>query len=311
MTRPLAPASTSLRMAKALHRTTISLRQLAAYGYRLMLAFGLDFRKLLRSVVGIPAYCRDFVRYRSLRGASGPEFAWAMPFPCLSDRFEQSGLAKGHYFHQDLLVARRIFSARPAKHIDIGSRVDGFVAHVASFRRIVVLDIRPLSAKIPNIEFLQADLMQDLPADLVMACDSLSCLHALEHFGLGRYGDPVDPAGFRKGFAAMTRMLVPGGTLHLSVPIGVPRIEFNAHRVFSPAQILDLSCDDFEAVSFSYVDDAGDLRESVPLTELVSNPTLGCRYGCGVFEFRKRPTIETADRPPLETLVVKTASTGE
>jgi len=62
----------------------------------------------------------------------------------LDDRFDQSGTASGHYFHQDLLVASRIFINNPEKHVDIGSRIDGFVAHVASFREIEVFDIRSL-----------------------------------------------------------------------------------------------------------------------------------------------------------------------
>jgi hypothetical protein len=36
-------------------------------------------------------------------------------------------------------------------------------------------------------------------------CDSLSCLHALEHFGLGRYGDPIDPRGHEKGITRWRR----------------------------------------------------------------------------------------------------------
>jgi len=37
--------------------------------------------------------------------------------------------------------------------VDIGSRVDGFVAHVASFREIEVFDVRPISAQIPASSF--------------------------------------------------------------------------------------------------------------------------------------------------------------
>ena len=62
--------------------------------------------------------------------------------PCLTDRFEESGAARGHYFHQDLLVAQRIFDSAPARHVDMGSRIDGFVAHVASFREPEQRDLR-------------------------------------------------------------------------------------------------------------------------------------------------------------------------
>jgi len=80
--------------------------------------------------------------------------------PCLHDWYEEGGTTKSEYFWQDLLVARMIFEARPERHVDIGSRVDGFVAHVASFRQIEVFDVRPISTQIPGVIFKQADLMK-------------------------------------------------------------------------------------------------------------------------------------------------------
>jgi len=56
----------------------------------------------------------------------------------LTDRFDPGGDASGHYFHQDLIVARRIFERDPRKHVDVGSRIDGFVAHLAVFRSCVI-----------------------------------------------------------------------------------------------------------------------------------------------------------------------------
>ena len=85
-------------------------------------------------------------------------------------------------------MARRIYENNPDIHFDVGFRVDGFVVHVAAFRKIKVVDIRPQASQIKNIEFLQADMMSPVSDSLVACCDSLSCLHALEHFGLGRYG---------------------------------------------------------------------------------------------------------------------------
>jgi len=208
-------------------------------------------------------------------------------FPCLHEADEQSGSASGHYFHQDLLVARKIFAANPRRHVDVGSRIDGFVAHVASFREIEVLDVRPQSGNIANIRFRQVDVMQ-LPSDMTASCDSLSCLHALEHFGLGRYGDPLDIDGHVRGLDSMAAMLAPGGTFYFSVPIGEQRIEFNAHRVFSISYLLELLADRFTVDSFSYVDDAGDLHEDVPLEDGKVRSNFGCHYGCGIFELTRR-----------------------
>ena len=75
-------------------------------------------------------------RYADLVGVGTPEFPAGRAFPCLRDRYEAGGVASGHYFHQDLLVAQWLNAANPQRHIDVGSRVDGFVAHVAAFREI-------------------------------------------------------------------------------------------------------------------------------------------------------------------------------
>ncbi len=206
------------------------------------------------------------------------------PYP--HEKKQQSGTARGHYFHQDLLVARRIHDSKPEKHVDIGSRIDGFVAHVAAFREIEVLDIRPLDSNIHNIRFKQANLIS-LPAGMENYTDSLSCLHAIEHFGLGRYGDPIDFEGHIKGLQNLHTILRPGGTLYLSCPIGPQRIEFNAHRVFSVKYLLSLFDGRFRVRSFSFVDDSGDLHENVELRkELLANDC-GCNYGCGIFELEK------------------------
>ena len=156
--------------------------------YRSLVAMGFDPLRTIRSLRGLPSYLRDLRRLRRQRPPAERAFPFGAPYACLEDRFVESGAARGHYFHQDLLVARRVFQRDPVTHVDVGSRVDGFVAHVASFRAIEVLDIRPSPSDIPNIRFTQANLMEPIPERLAGYCDSLSCLHALEHFGLGRYG---------------------------------------------------------------------------------------------------------------------------
>jgi SAM-dependent methyltransferase len=254
---------------------------------KLLKWMGFDFKQTKRFLRCYPRYVSDLRTLKRQAGHSQAHFPFGRRRPCLDDMYEQSGSAKGHYFHQDLLVARRIFTTNPRRHLDIGSRLDGFVAHVAVFRPIEVLDIRPLDSHVPNVSFAQCDLMGEIPATLLGAFDSLSCLHALEHFGLGRYGDPLDYDGYRRGFANLKRFLEPNGRLYFSVPIGPQRIEFNAHRVFAIQTLLDLFKDGYVVEGFSYVDDKGDLHEGVELTpERIAN-SCGCRYGCGVFELRR------------------------
>ncbi len=255
--------------------------------HSLLASFGIDPLKTLRSIKGLPVYLHNFKELKDQKASALREFPFGKLYPCLEDRFLESGSAKGHYFHQDLLAARRIYLNAPTVHVDIGSRVDGFVAHVASFRSIIVLDIRPMSSTIRNIKFMQANLMEPISNDLVEFCDSLSCLHAMEHFGLGRYGDPVNYDGYVLGLENLHRILRRGGKLYFSVPIGPQRIEFDAHRVFSVHYLLECFSQRYQIDQFSFVDDLGNLHEDVALADIEVEKNFGCHYGCGILEMTK------------------------
>ena len=207
-------------------------------------------------------------------------------FPIYKDLNEQAGESSGHYFHQDLLVASFINLRNPKRHLDIGSRIDGFVAHVASFREIEVLDVRDLnSTGHSNIKFLKANLMDNFIIEENIT-DSISCLHAIEHFGLGRYGDPIDPLGHIKGFYNLIRMLKPGGIMYISFPISINnQIHFNAHRTFHPLDIFKWVANDklITLTRFDFVDDYGNLH----LNSLSELNDLKLNYGCGIYTFVK------------------------
>lgn len=237
---------------------------------------------------GIPLYLHDlWVIKKQLRKAENKDFNKISFVPMMGCRYNTNGNMKGHYFHQDLLVAKKIYANNPKKHVDIGSRVDGFVAQIAVFREIEVFDVRPQISNTKNIEFKQADFMK-LPESLINYCDSVSSLHAIEHFGLGRYGDPVDSEGHVKGINSIHKMLKQGGKFYFSVPIGPQRIEFHAHRVFDISYLLRLLEPLFFVNSFSYVDDSGNLNENINLEESQIKKNYGCYYGCGIFELTKK-----------------------
>jgi len=231
-------------------------------------------------------FANDMKEFLSQRG-SDDTFRWGQLYPILIEKQDEGGTMKGDYFHQDLYVAQQIYKANPQKHLDIGSRTDGFVAHVASFREIELIDIRPIRSQVKNIVFRQADLMQ-LPEDLKDYCDSVSSLHAIEHFGLGRYGDPIDYSGYLKGIENIAQILKTGGTFYFSVPIGPQRVEFNAHRVFSLEYLIRILSPNFIIKSFSYVSDRGDLTENAALTEKSIQSNFSCWYGCGIFILEKK-----------------------
>jgi SAM-dependent methyltransferase len=246
---------------------------------RLVLSITADPRRIT-ALRKYPTYRAQLRRFQNLGGAITHRH------PILTDYDADAGSASGHYFHQDLLVASFIHDKNPVRHIDIGSRIDGFVAHVASFRAIEVMDIRAMNnIGHRNISFLRADLMDGKGIQSDMA-DSISCLHAIEHFGLGRYGDPLDPSGHLKGLNNIVRMLKPGGTLYISFPVGrTNEVHFNAHRVFHPRDIFGwaLNGSALTLERFDFVDDQGGLHTDFD----VRARDLDVSYGCGIYTFKK------------------------
>lgn len=234
----------------------------------------------------MPSFLKEYGELKRQARQKSNGFPFGNFYPCFEDRSQESGVASGHYFHQDLLVAGQIFKNNPLKHVDVGSRVDGFVAHVASFREIEVFDIRKLTNSINNIKFVQADFMNE-NFNITDYCDSLSCLHALEHFGLGRYGDKINYNGHLMGWNNLHKILKKNGKLYFSVPIGKQRIEFNAHRVFSIATLLQMMEGRYQIDLFSYVNDAGELIKDATINEKSIHDNFSCHYGCGIFELTK------------------------
>lgn len=265
---------------------TKSIRSKIRAAFPWLQAFGISPFAFVHGFRRLSPVVKEFREIKKQNNESGNKWDLKFSIPCIHDKFDSSGVASGHYFHQDLLVARKIFLRQPEKHVDIGSRVDGFVAHVSIFRPIEVFDMRPLALNVPNITYRQCDLM-NLITDLENYCDSISCLHALEHFGLGRYGDNLDIDGYVKGFDNLYKILKPDGILYLSVPIGNERIEFNAHRVFAIKTILEMAEERFQLIEFSYVDDKGDLHENIEIYANAIDNNFGLSYGCGIFELKK------------------------
>jgi hypothetical protein len=204
--------------------------------------------------------------------------------PYFTDKLDSAGIASGPYFHQDLLVAQYIHDRNPKRHVDVGSRFDGLIAHIASFREIEVFDIRPQRNQIQNVVFKQIDFM-DSSVIPKYYCDSVSSLHAIEHFGLGRYGDKIDANGHIKAMENIADMLTAHGVFYLSVPIGPQRIEFNAHRVFDFSYLLRIVGQWFELHRLSFVDDEGRLHREITTKD---KALLGCKMGCAILELVRK-----------------------
>lgn len=258
--------------------------------HRRLADWGIDPRRTISMARGwrlVHAEQREYERQR-LSSAAPSEFPCGANYFIDRDRNEEAGQASGHYFHQDLVVAREIFRRNPRRHIDVGSSVYGFISHVAAFREIEVLDVRPVTNVVPGITFVQQDVMSLDPA-WKDAADSVSCLHALEHFGLGRYGDPVDYDGWRKGLTGLSTLLQQGGTLYLSVPTGrEQRVEFNAHRVFSLPFLRDVLAGTYDIERLVFVTDDGSLVPEVDPYGQSAQRSFDANYGCSIWVLNKR-----------------------
>lgn len=223
----------------------------------------------------LPRYLREWDVYR--KAATEQQLSFRDSYPCLTDRVKATPFDP-HYFFQAAWLARRVHQGMPPFHVDIGSSVMMLNVLSASAKTIFV-DYRPLRVQLSNFIPLGGDIVR-LPFHSG-AITSLSCLHVIEHIGLGRYGDPINPAGSQLAAAELQRVLQPGGRLFLSVPVGRERVCFNAHRVFSPSTIRAFF-PELQLKSFSLVNDSGQLNEGAPLEAAVK-----LDYGCGLFEFVK------------------------
>jgi len=200
--------------------------------------------------------------------------------PCLFDRNFATQSGGGHYFFQDVWALKRIADAKPLEHHDVGSRLDGFVGQATAICPVIFWDIRPVSIRLPNFTFRHGCLT-DLPIPN-QSIRSISCLHVVEHVGLGRYGDSIDPLGTEKALTELMRVLAVGGQLLISLPIGKERVCFNGQRISHPDKPLDL-LNELTLLEFSAVTDVGEFVEAAPLAAFVKS-----KNSCGLYRFTRK-----------------------
>ena len=231
-----------------------------------------------RPLVGVfhlPRYFRNWREFSGRAGAAAPRFADS--HPCLGDWTSQTPFDP-HYFYQGAWLARRVAARAPRRHVDVGSSALT-LSVLSATTETLHIDFRPLGAELPGLRCEAGDILDLKLADA--SVQSLSSLHVIEHIGLGRYGDPIDPQGSRKAAAQLARVLAPGGRLYVSAPVGRERTCFNAHRVFAPETVLEMFAP-LRQERFALVDDRGVYHDSVSL-----EAARGLDYGCGMFEFTR------------------------
>lgn len=208
------------------------------------------------------------------RCQSNPQFTVYEWYPCLNDNTTHTPI-EPVYFYQDSWAARKLFELTPSHHYDIGSSAKT-IGILSQFVPITMVDIRSVDVNLPNLYFKEGSILE-LPFD-ANSIESLSSLCVIEHIGLGRYGDPIDPYGSEKAAAELTRVMSTGGVLLISVPVDTQNtIYFNAHRAFTRVYLLSLF-DNFEVLEERYLYGT-QLQEQY-------DPSKG--FGTGLFMLKKK-----------------------
>jgi SAM-dependent methyltransferase len=203
--------------------------------------------------------------------------------PQIKDKAPTTSFDK-HYVYHTSWAARILAETKPKKHIDISSSLY-FSGIISAFIPIDFYDYRPANINLSNLNSKEGNLMSLPFAD--NSVQSISCMHTVEHVGLGRYGDPIDPDGDIKAINELKRVTARNGSLLFVVPMGgTPKIEFNAHRIYSYEQIMSYF-KGFDLKEFALIpefDKNGGLIRN-------ADPSLlkGERYACGCFWFIKQP----------------------
>jgi SAM-dependent methyltransferase len=226
------------------------------------------------------AFTEQFSQFKEQSGLDGrfaPEQRdW---FPFLSDNTSETGFDP-HYVLHTSWAARMLAKTKPKVHISFGDSLY-FVGIASAFTSVTFCDIRKSGLPFRDIEEHSTDLTT-LPAEWTDTLQSVSCMHVLEHIGLGRYGDRLDASGDRKAAAELARVLAPGGQLLMVVPLeDPPRVCFNAHRLYSYSQVMDLF-PELSLQEFTLITNEGQFFEN-------ADPVLlqGRKYSCGCFRFAK------------------------
>lgn len=227
------------------------------------------------------SFLKDFSTFREMSSKESRfSILWRNRHPVLNEKTATADF-DAHYIYHTAWAARVVAKIKPKKHIDISSSLY-FSTIVSAFVPTEFYDCRPANIILDNFSSGKADLLSLPFSD--ESIESLSCLHVIEHIGLGRYGDPLDPNADLKACREMSRVVAKGGHFIFAVPMGQPKICFNAHRIYSYDQIVSYF-NQFDIKEFSLIPD--NAKSVGMINRAPREQADNQRYGCGCFWFVK------------------------
>jgi SAM-dependent methyltransferase len=236
-------------------------------------------RKMRRSAA-MNDFKKSYERFKRLSAGTRERFqlSWEDRYPCLDDTACETEFDR-HYIYHTAWAARALAEIKPDSHVDVSS-ILYFSSIVSAFVPVTSCHFQPVNISLSGLTVRKADLLALPFGD--NSVRSISCMHVVEHIGLGRYGDQLDPDGDCKAMAELRRVLAEGGHLLFVVPVGRPRIQFNAHRIYGYSQIMECF-NKLTLRQFALIPDQGSQEGIIEnaTKELADRQT----YGCGCFWF--------------------------
>ena len=110
--------------------------------------------------------------------------------------------------------------------------------------KVTTIEYGDIVSSVPEIvtitpsAFLRSIVDRQTRKETIERFDSIWTYSSLEHDGLGRYSDPINPYGDLQSLVKLTCMLKPGGLLFLAFPVSrVDQLWWNVHRIYGPIRI--------------------------------------------------------------------------
>lgn len=143
------------------------------------------------------------------------------------------------YYASDKVMGE-VFSAFPVSNkrvAVVGSATPLYEAYIhVSGGTPVTVEYRAIDNEVPWATTMTLEEAVEKPP----AVDVIMSISSVEHAGLGRYGDVLDPEADMKTVRWMRSLLPDGGLLILQVPVGSPQLQWNAQRVYGRSRLRRL-----------------------------------------------------------------------